>query len=182
MPLIHPAVMLLFSLTAVVQAAPRVEACIDFGCQSREQVRLQDTDWRQIESLFTQVDSPAAERVAIAHTIALLEDRVGRVTGTWRDLAYNWQRTGEPGELDCIAESQNTSHYLQAVEQAGLLRWHRSLPRVRRGFFFNPHWTAVIEDQSDGSQWAVDSWLRDNGKPAVIIPLQDWYSYKEPRA
>lgn len=182
MPPLLPATLLLSVLATPAHAAPLLQPCVDFGCESRERVALTPADWHLVERLFADTDSPQTERAAIARAVALFEDHVGRRTDTWQDLAYNWQRSGEPGELDCIAESTNTSHYLAVVAQAGLLRWHRVLPRVRRGLFFNPHWTAVIEDRSDGSRWAVDSWLRDNGEPAVVMPLQDWYSYKEPRS
>jgi len=178
----HPLGVLLLglALAPLAGATPTLQACVDFGCQSRQSVTLSETDWQRVQHLFQSASTPAAERAAIAQAIALLEQQVGRVTDTWQDLARNWQRAGEPGELDCIAESRNTSHYIAVLEQAGLLRWHRNRPRVQRGFFINVHWTAVVEQQSDGHQWAVDSWFRDNGQPAVILPLEQWYQRKEP--
>lgn len=118
--------------------------------------------------------------MAVGMAIALLETQVGRQTGTWQDVGENWRRAGEPGELDCIAESRNTNDYLAILEQAKLLQWHILKPRTRRGWFF-VHWTAVIEEKTDHSQWAVDSWFRDNGQAPVIIPLQQWFDDQEPK-
>lgn len=160
-------------------AAPTVTACVDFGCKHRQDVTLDDGDWRAIARLFRSVDSPAAERDAVARAIARLETDVGKHTPTGQDLAENWQRAGEPGELDCIAESRNTTGYLQLLQGAGLLRFHRIRDRVMRGIFF-VHWTAVLEEIDNGSRWAVDSWFRDNGRPPVILPLAQWYHYSGP--
>lgn len=164
---------------APLMAAPVITSCTDFGCRNQQRVTLDDPSWQRVARLFDGVDSAAAERSAIAQAIALLEADVGLRTGTWRDKAYNWQRAGEPGELDCIAESNNTDRYLKTLEQAGLLHWHHTLAREMRGLFF-VHWTAVIEDKANGSRWAVDSWFRDNGQPPVIIPLAQWYHYSGP--
>lgn len=166
--------------TTLLAAPPLLEACVNFGCRTSQRVALPASTWTDIERLFAATDTPADERNAIAMAIALLEREVGRRTGTSRDLAYNWQRAGEPGELDCIAESRNTSHYIATMENSRLLRWHRGLARVRRTFLLSTHWTAVIEDLTSGIPWAVDSWFRDNGEPPVILPLQDWYDRKEP--
>jgi hypothetical protein len=164
-----------------VTAGPVLKACVNFACREQQSVPLSDAEWLRVQRLFQAAPTPAAERAAIAQAIALLEQQVGRATDTWRDLAGNWQRAGEPGELDCIAESRNTSHYLRKLEDAGLLRWHRTRERVMRGIVL-VHWTAVLEALDDGSQWAVDSWFRDNGRPPVIIPLAQWYDYEEPES
>ena len=165
------------------QAAPTpppLQVCVDFGCKTQQTVTLSSGDWTQLRQLLATATSAASERADIGRAIALLEDKVGRVTGTWQDLGENWRRAGEPGELDCIAESRNTTTYLHAMEADGMLRWHRTQPRKQRGFIFTVHWTAVLQQISDGSLWSVDSWFRDNGQPPVIQTLQDWYHHKEP--
>jgi len=160
-------------------AVPSFKACVDFGCRTVRSVTLSPAEWQAVRRLFQAPATPAAERAAVARAVALLEVDTGRRTDTWRDRAYNWQRAGEPGELDCIAESTNTDGYLRALQRDGLLRWHRVGPRVKRGLFF-VHWTAVLEQRDDHSRWAVDSWFRDNGRPPVIIPLAQWYHYRGP--
>ena len=102
---------------------------------------------------------------------------MGQLTGTWRDLAKNVKGAGQPGQLDCISESMNTTTYLQQLSDAGLLRWHGvEERRVRHPLIFNVHWTAVIRDDTTGIRYAVDSWFLDNGEPPFIQPLDQWLS------
>lgn len=159
--------------------ATDMDVCVSFGCAEQRQALLTADDWARLRTLFDGVADAATERTAVARAIALFEARIGQQTETWQDKAKNWQRAGEPGELDCIAESTNTDRYLKALTEAGLLRWHHVVDRERRGLFF-VHWTAVLQQQDDGRHWAVDSWFRDNGEPPVILPLADWHAYKEP--
>jgi hypothetical protein len=166
--------------SGALAAAPAMRVCVNFGCKTRQTVTLPASDWAQLRQLLATATSAAGERHAIGRAIALLEDKVGRITGTWRDRGENWRRAGEPGELDCIAESRNTTTYLRAMEASGMLHWHRTEPRKQRGLIFTVHWTAVLQQISDGSLWSVDSWFRDNGQPPVIQTLQDWYRHKEP--
>lgn len=131
--------------------------------------------WQSIRNLFTVHISPANERENIRQAIALLENMVGAITGTWRDLAGNAAGAGQPGQLDCISESKNTSTYLKLLFNDGLLKWHKVEKRqVRHPLIFNTHWTAVIADRSSGERFAVDSWFRDNGEPPDLQPLSDW--------
>jgi hypothetical protein len=77
--------------------------------------------------------------------------------------------------MDCVDHSRNTSAFLSLLAKHGLLRWHRTLPPVRRlRFFLLQHFSALIEETQDGGRYVVDSWFVDNGEPAVILPLADW--------
>jgi len=138
-------------------------------------VTLSNEQWQTVRKLFVPNASPAEERENIRLAIAILEDTVGHITGTWRDLAGNTAGAGQPGQLDCISESKNTDTYLHLLADDGLLKWHRVGQRqVRHPLIFNTHWTAVIVEQGDGEQYAVDSWFLDNGQPPYIQPLDDW--------
>lgn len=138
---------------------------------------LDDRQWRAIRLLFSETATPAEERRQIRRAIALFEKEVGQLTGTWRDLAKNVAGAGQPGQLDCISESKNTTTYLQLLGNGGLLRWHTVQAReVRHPLIFNVHWTAVIRDESTGIRYAVDSWFLDNGQPPYIQPLDQWRS------
>jgi hypothetical protein len=150
-------------------------SCTDYHCDTGKMVSLTPGQWQSIRNLFSADSSPAEERENIRYAIALLENMVGAITGTWRDLAGNFAGAGQPGQLDCISESKNTSTYLQLMFDDGLLKWHEVEERqVRHPFIFNTHWTAVIADRSNGERFAVDSWFRDNGQPPHIQPLADW--------
>ena len=37
-----------------------------------------------------------------------------------------------------------------------------------------PHVTATVIDRQTGSTFAVDSWFRDSGEPADVVPLEEW--------
>ncbi len=150
-------------------------SCTDYHCDTGQMVSLTASQWQSIRNLFSADTSPAEERENIRQAIALLENIVGSITGTWRDLAGNIAGAGQSGQLDCISESKNTSTYLQLLFDGGLLKWHDVEERhVRHTLIFNTHWTAVIADRSNGERFAVDSWVRDNGQPPDIQPLSDW--------
>ena len=152
-----------------------IEACVDYHCDRRRPVVLDAAAWRQLGDLFRHAESAAVERANIARGIGLLEQLVGRRTGTWQDRPRNSAGDGQTGQLDCIAESINTTTYLRLLEQAGLLRWHRVEARTKRQrWLVAIHWTAVIRASDTDTLYAVDSWYRANGEPPLVQPLDDW--------
>lgn len=156
-------------------APPPFDNCIDFHCDETRPVKLDDGDWQAVRDLFAGETSPAGERERIRQAIALLEREVGVIIGTSSDMARNIK--GADYQLDCIAESKNTTTYLQLLFNDGLLRWHEINERqVRYPLIFDTHWTAVILDRNSGQRYAVDSWFLDNGEPPYIQPLEDWLS------
>jgi len=175
---------LYFLSLATVFASPgehQFFSCTDYHCDTGKTVTLSASQWRAVRDLFTAKTSPAEEREAIRQAIALLEDTVGAMTGTWRDLGGNVAGAGEAGQLDCISESRNTTTYLQLLYGDGLLQWHDiGKRRVRHTLIFNTHWTAVIIERNSGEHFAVDSWFLDNGQPPRIQPLDDWLSGHDP--
>lgn len=156
---------------------PAFYSCTSYHCKSGRQVQLSEPQWQAVRRLLGNAASPAEERRRLRRAIALLEQQTGIITGTWRDLAGNVAGAGQPGQLDCIAESKNTTTYLQLLSNAGLLKWHVAEAReVRHPLIFNVHWTAVIRDTRSDRRYAVDTWFRDNGEPPYIQPLEDWKS------
>ncbi|MEN8761953.1 MAG: hypothetical protein ABF290_05915 [Thiogranum sp.] len=152
-------------------------SCTDYHCDEGETVTLSEDQWRQVVSLFPPTESPADEREHIRRAIALLESQVGKITGTWRDLAKNVAGAGLPGQLDCISESKNTTTYLQLLSQDGLIQWHEVEDRkLRSPWILDLHWSAVIRDRRTGERYAVDSWFLDNGQQPFIQPLDEWLS------
>jgi hypothetical protein len=151
------------------------KVCYNYGCKRTANISLTEAEWNEVGRLFAgEAKSPEKERQRIGKAIALMESLVGRRTGTSADKGRN-QATGEPGQLDCIAESTNTLTYLRIFESNRWMKWHRVKPRVRRNpFIFDIHWTAVIEEQESGKEYAVDSWFFDNGIPPHIQLLEDW--------
>lgn len=151
------------------------ESCNDYHCDIRKPVSLSIQQWQQLQRLFTTAANPAEERQQIGRAIARFEQWVGKQTGSWRDLPGNDGEGSEAGQLDCIAESINTTTYLQLMAQHNLLKWHRVGARERRNpWIFNIHWTATIQETMTGRRFAVDSWFFANGKPPVIQPIEAW--------
>jgi len=156
---------------------PAFFSCTSYHCKSGQRVQLDSPQWRAVSELFGNVDSPTQERQQLRQAIALLERETGAITGTWRDLGGNVAGAGQPGQLDCIAESKNTTTYLQLISDAGLLKWHVVEDRQKRNpLIFNVHWAAIIRDTRDDRRYAVDSWFLDNGEPPYVQPLEDWKS------
>ena len=161
----------------------RYSVCFDHSCASVVTDSLSDTEWQTVTAPLRQPAAGAAqERTAIARSMALFETIIGRHTGTSRDRGRNIAGFGQPGQLDCIDESTNTTTYLRLLEQDELLRFHRVASRATRfGLFVGmPHSTAVIEELGSGNRYVVDSWFRDNGQLPHIVRLEDWRSGLDP--
>ncbi len=161
--------------TLATSAPPPFQACVDYHCDILKPVTLHDRHWQAIRTLFDDIRSAEQEREQIRAAIALMEKQVGEQTGSWRDLAKNDGDGAELGQLDCIAESTNTTTYLKLLEQDRLLKWHQVQERRRRNpWLFNIHWTATIMDIQTRQVYAVDSWFFANGHPPVIQPIDKW--------
>lgn len=151
--------------------------CHDHQCASLDTLSLAPPEWRSVSRLFArQSANPAIERKQIAQAIARLEQITGRHTGASNDKGGDLRGLGQPGQMDCIDESINTTTYLYMLVKEGLMRWHTVEDRATRGWFLRgwPHTTAVIRDKRSGQLYAVDSWFLDNGKPPFIVPLEKW--------
>lgn len=163
-------------------AAPTPElfsVCFGHTCATVETDSLSGEEWRiATEPLSAPSATASEERAAIARSIALLEEIVGRHTGTYRDKGRNMSGLGQTGQLDCIDESTNTTTYLRMLERSGLLVHHEVVDRSTRfGLFVGmPHTTAVIRENHTDTRYAVDSWFLDNGQPPYIARLEIWKS------
>lgn len=133
-----------------------------------------------MRQIFSVVRSAPAERVAIGNAIGRLERIVGPKTHTDGDIGGTFRKTGED-QMDCVDESTNTTIYLVMMQNDRLLKFHRVQQPIYRtpmttmgtGKYW-PHFTAVVTDNTTHIAWAVDSWARDNGFPAEVLPLRDW--------
>ena len=143
-----------------------------------------------VRDLLDDSIDAAHERELISVVIGRLLGWAGKQSPISADRGGNYADDGVYGKMDCIDHSTTTTRLLKMLERRGWLRWHRVLePEVRRFLFFD-HWTAVIEetvqapyrDETPESRmrYAVDSWFRDNGRPAVIMPLGYWMDWKDP--
>jgi len=159
------------------------EICKGGGCASVLPVALSDTDWQLVAHLFSKpVNNAEDERAIISQAIGLLEDIVGRQTGTSADRAGTFNNSNFKGQQDCNDEAINTTSYLRLLKQAGYMPLHAIEDMRTRNFFFTgwPHTTAVIHEIATGERFAVDGWFYDNGHPATIVPFNVWKANYQP--
>lgn len=153
------------------------EICYGGGCAGVAKAAFDEVGWSPIRQLFQSPSIDAAqERVRISQAIGMMEQAIGRQTGTSEDLAGTFVDVRYKNQLDCNDEAANTKTYLKLLQQAGYLQFHEIIDTKTRGFFLNgwPHTTAAIQEKQGGQRYAVDAWFYDNGQPAVVVPLEQW--------
>jgi hypothetical protein len=167
--------MMILIACQAVYAGDILNVCIDYHCEQLQQVPLQDHDRHELLQPFSQpAKSAAQERENIRRAIARFEQLTGSRTLTYKDLPEN-KGEDETGQLDCIAESKNTRHYLLWLEQKNQLKWHHVGNRIKRTpSFFDVHWGAVITETGSDNDFVVDSWYGANGEPPLIQPVDQW--------
>jgi hypothetical protein len=165
-------------------SARRFSVCTSFACESSVAVSLTDEEKRRLVEIFEPApESAAEERRRIASAVGLMERMIGPRAGTANDAPRNLWVEGRPrGQLDCMAETANTSTYLLIMQSEKLIRFHRPAETETRGtILFDYHNTAAVEETATGRMFAVDSWFGENGDPAHVVPLADWEDGWEPR-
>lgn len=161
-----------------------VQHCHGYGCKTIDRIELSKADWKHLGKVFKPKARDAqAERAKIAEAIGLWERKVGALNGTDEDIHGTFMKLGA-NQLDCVDESTNTTIYMLAMKEEGLIRFHDILaptarmPIIHAGRW--PHQTAVIREGENGALYAVDSWFHDNGAAAEIVPLEVWKSGWKP--
>lgn len=175
-------VMAMLGATSAGLQADTLMLCYSYGCKQSAPVTLSRADRTQLRALFPASRTAEQEREAIAQSVGLFERIVGRVSPIHHDLGGNpLDVARQTGQLDCIAESLNTTALLILLDQQGLLRWHRVVERAYRApWVLDQHWSAQIEEINSGQRYAVDSWPQNNGEPALIQTLDDWRGKMSP--
>jgi hypothetical protein len=162
-------------------AAEEVAVCFDYGCSAQAVVRYSPFQLGRVQAQFVEVDSPAAERAALARAVAWLYFDAGAQSPVWRDRGGNFDDdAGQPGRMDCIDHSTNTTSFLRLIERYGWLRFHAVGERVMRGRLLSEHWAARVVEHGSRAEWVVDTWFLDPGLPAAVFPLRAWLDGAEP--
>jgi hypothetical protein len=162
-------------------AAEEVAICFNYGCKAQAVVRYSPFELGRVQSQFVAADSPAAERAAIARAVAWLYYDAGAQSPIWRDRGGNFDDDDtQPGRMDCIDHSTNTTAYLRLIERRGWLRFHVVGERAMRGRLLSEHWAARVVERGSDAEWVVDTWLLDPGFPAEVFPLEAWIDGAEP--
>ena len=158
-----------------------VIVCSGYNCNFKKQIKFEAEDVEYIKSIFVKRDSrsPYEERQMIASAIATMETITGEIVGTKNDKGgvLENEYIGDKTKQDCVDESATTTSYLNFLIEHELIFLHEIVVPQSRGALIDgrwPHFSAVIRDKTTKKQYVVDSWFRDNGKPPVIMELQDW--------
>lgn len=167
--------------------------CYGHGCGDAVNISLTAAEWGQVQALFPNTPSNAAqERARIAAAVALLESMVGAKVGTDRDVGGTASGWFQGGQLDCYDEAINTSNFIGMMQRDGLLHFHRLGTPLQHGIIEGwswPHATAVIAEIAGPQtglersvRYAVDSWFHDNGTPPEIVTTVAWKAGWQPGA
>ncbi|MFP8967052.1 hypothetical protein ACKC9G_10780 [Pokkaliibacter sp. CJK22405] len=164
-----------------LNAAPKLskfEVCISMGCTKRTTLTLSEAEQAQIKSQFEPAPATAEdEREDISQAVALLERINGPKAETQFDAPGNSGIFSGNHQLDCVAETLNTSVALMLMDQMGLLHFNRPAYPAHRGLLqlLGPHNAATIEDVATHQRYVVDSWFYANGVPATVVTLESWH-------
>ena len=175
-----------FSIICLVCAsfsarAVEVTVCYNYGCAVQAKVEIDQEDVALLDQLFEEVDNAAVERGSVRLAIGLMYRAAGKQTPIRNDRGGNFADDGVDGRMDCIDHSRTTTAYLKLIEARGLLNYHRVLAPIRRApLLVNDHWSARIQENESGEQYAIDSWFLDSGEPAALFPIRDWLKGAEP--
>lgn len=151
--------------------------CHGNSCRLRTDVSLSEAEWAQVRALFDPLPEDAlTERRRIARATGLLETFTGRQAGTSEDAPGMGVHWNPDGQLDCIDEATNSTAYLRMMAGDGLIRFHDiGLPANRFVITaWGPSNTATITERATGKVYAVESYFRNNGEPAYVLPLDIW--------
>jgi hypothetical protein len=174
---------LLMFCAAGVHADEAVAICFDFGCASESVAVFSERQLSWSDGVLAMADTAEEERLLLSLVIGRFYAWAGEQTPIHADRRGNIADEGVSGAMDCIDHSTTTTRFLQLLEKRGAMQFHRVLAPVWRGWVFQ-HASAQIEEigpemmnaeTEDIRRFAVDSWYVDNGLPAPITPLQDWY-------
>lgn len=170
------------AVESAAYAAPTdvVTVCSGYGCIIKDKLTFASDVPSELEIIMEQGrESAAAERAALRLAIAYMEREAQKSLRYQNDVAFSYQRhRGKRGQMDCVDESRNTIAYLKYLHSKGLLRHHKPIKRfAERGLMFDgryPHKSARMRD-SQGVDWAVDSWKTANGGLPEVFLLSEWY-------
>lgn len=186
--------LLLGLLSGIAWADERVAVCYNYGCAAEVTVRFTESQLAWARKAMGVAKNAEQERAALGAVLGRLYYWAGRQSPIYADKGGNLADDAAPGAMDCIDHSTTTTRLLKMMERRGMLRFHDvdEVARRTRLFMFD-HYSAVIEESpprwlprakmrypqnmpedARPERFAVDSWFFDNGKPAVILPLDDW--------
>ncbi|RTL58066.1 MAG: hypothetical protein EKK46_00825 [Rhodocyclaceae bacterium] len=168
--------------TGLALADEAVDICFNYGCASHAQALIAESRLNMLRDELSFAANPEQERALLSLAMGRLYGWAGEQTPIHVDKGGNYADEGEPGSMDCIDHSLTTERFLHLLEDRHMLHFHRVVGRVKRVRFLIMEHNAVEIAELSGAapHYVVDSWYVDNGKPAVILPLQNWMDGEGP--
>jgi hypothetical protein len=152
--------------------------CHGFSCSEKSLVKLDEKQWKKVAAVFKKpAKTPEREREQITKAIAILEVESTKVASLTPDRGEAETFEGDQAQMDCIDEAINTTHYIEFMEEAGLLKYHDPAPPIHRGFFVDgqwPHNSGAVKEEDTGEVYAIDSYYFDAGTPPAVVPIDTW--------
>jgi len=175
-------------LSALVQTAvadQTLRVCYNYGCLQEAEVHYSDRQLALLGAFLAAAGDAADERDRLALVIGWLLGWAGEQSAIAADRGGNVADDGVHGRMDCIDHSLTTTRLLRMLDDRHWLRFHEVRePALRTRYLVAAHFSAQIEEKTvaatqDGvaataNLHVVDSWFRDNGQPAVVMPLTEW--------
>ncbi|QDX81233.1 hypothetical protein B9N43_08265 [Denitratisoma sp. DHT3] len=168
--------LLLLALLGGARADEQVMVCYGYGCAHQAPALFADSQLDPLLARLGTAHDGVDERRLLAEAVGQLYGWAGQQTPIHADRGGNYADEGRRGSMDCIDHSLTTTRLLTMLANRGGLHFHHVIARVlrTRGMIFE-HYSAAIAESGEGARrYAVDSWFVDNGKPAVILPLDEW--------
>jgi hypothetical protein len=154
--------------------------CYGFVCRKRMVLDFTAAERTHLTNLLAKGRaSPAEERKAIQQAFVWFDERVERVLGTNKRVAFADFRTFDADHnFDCWDTTRNAQSLLLVLQSWGALRHHTvSEPRFRGNLFIGqtPHNTAVIQEKGgNGESWVVDMWTTAYGQVPDVMTVAKW--------
>ncbi len=175
---------ILLGLASAV-SADSLSICYNYGCVAEADVSFSAEQLTQVRDLLGVARNATEERVRLSLAIGWMLGWAGEQTPISADRGGNFADDGVFGRMDCIDHSTTTTRLLRLLESHRWLSFHRVLEPARRVLYlFEFHYSAQIEEldllatepapTTEPARYVVDSWFRDNGRPAVVMALPDW--------
>jgi hypothetical protein len=188
--IMHRLLVLLVLVATASYADESVSVCFNYGCATQATVRFSAQQLNSVKETLAGAHNASEERTLLAQVIGTLYAWAGKQTPIHADRGGNFADAGVQGAMDCIDHSTTTTRFLRLLEQHDALHFHHVIATSRRGWIFQ-HLTATIEELPPATasaasatsvtaaqrpRFAVDSWYVDNGKPAIVLPLAEWFN------
>lgn len=157
-------------------ASGQIELCFNYGCKDRMQITYTEHELAPLRRHLRPAKSAAAERIRLSETIGHLYMLAARRSPIGADQAGNYEDDEINGRMDCIDHSTNTTAMLRMLDSRGWIKFHKVGEPVERARFIFEHFSALLEEKSvtAPAQYVMDSWFVAPGRPAVVLPLQEW--------